>query len=475
MDKDLLILNNKIELALENVISWFPHIGGMAAAVDLRLDERVATASITPTGKILISPKFVAELGQAGLTFVLAHELYHALYRAAERIKQTSPMQHRFANMAHDCLINEMLRKVYAVHGEEELIPKGTLFWEQFKAQYQPWMDRQWKPVTEYSFEELVQELVYLDKNSNQKQGEKSCQSDLPEILTSEQERQMFPEMSEETQEALEKSFSEKVGETRKFFPEIEKQKPSESNKKADGTKLQQKAKEKPENEASDLLSNLKQEEFRTQMRQMVKGMGRSGSNVSGMRIKAADTKYPLELEDALQSMEDEYAFRKRTYYKMSRRDSGNSGLIFKGSQKENDITLNIIIDTGGSMYLEDLFSKLLGIIESLALSKNIESARILQCDTAVTSDETIAMSELHNYQVRGGGGSDLSPAMLKLAKDPSVKSVIILTDGFIYYPDASQIPYNVWWGLTMESGSLFEVPFQAPYGRKLNLTKYLN
>ena len=466
-------LKQKIEMAQKNVISWFPHVTGIAAAVDLRFDERVPTAAITPTGKVLISPKFAAELDQPGLTFTLAHEYYHALYRSAERIQQTSPDRHRLANIAHDCLINEMLRKVYAAHGEQELIPEGTPFWEHFKEQYQPWMDRKWKPVMEYSFEELVLELDYLDKNSNKKTKGKSPQPDFPEILTPEQERQLFPDMSRETQESLEKSFNEKIDEIeKKFFPDTKKQKPSSHQQET--VEKPKKAKTgKPGKESNEPLNNMQKESFRTQMRQMLMGM--AGSNVSAMQIKASESKYPLELEEALQSMEDEYAFRKRTYYRMNRRDDGKSGFILKGSQKENDITLNIIVDTSGSMYFGDLFSKLFGIIESLCLSKNIENARILQCDTGVTSDETIAMSELHNYQIKGGGGSDMSPAMLKLAKDPSVKSVIILTDGYISYPDASQIPYNVWWGLTSAYGNYDDLLFKAPYGRKLNLTKYLS
>ncbi len=99
-----------------------------------------------------------------------------------------------------------------------------------------------------------------------------------------------------------------------------------------------------------------------------------------------------------MQSVEDEFQDYKHTYFRVNRRDDGKSGLIFKGTQKENDNTLNIIIDTSGSMYCVDLFSKLFGIIESLCLSKNIETARIQQCDTGVTSDDL-------RYPIMFGGG----------------------------------------------------------------------
>ena len=54
-----------------------------------------------------------------------------------------------------------------------------------------------------------------------------------------------------------------------------------------------------------------------------------------------------------------------------------------------------------------------------------------------------LAPAELSRWRVTGYGGSDLTPAMLRLAEDPEVGAAIVLTDGEIDYPEHA-LPYNV-------------------------------
>jgi predicted metal-dependent peptidase len=86
---------------------------------------------------------------------------------------------------------------------------------------------------------------------------------------------------------------------------------------------------------------------------------------------------------------------------------------------------------------------------------------RLLQCDVSVTSDELLAPSELSEYTVTGYGGSDLTPAMERLAADAQVRAAAIITDGDIQYP-ADPMPYAVLWVLP-PGGS---AAFHPPYGR---------
>ncbi len=72
---------------------------------------------------------------------------------------------------------------------------------------------------------------------------------------------------------------------------------------------------------------------------------------------------------------------------------------------------LNVILDTSGSMTDEIPFA--LGAIADFCEATGIDEIRVIQCDTAVTSDELLSASELAEYEVRGYGGSDLSPALL--------------------------------------------------------------
>ena len=62
-----------------------------------------------------------------------------------------------------------------------------------------------------------------------------------------------------------------------------------------------------------------------------------------------------------------------------------------------------------------------------------------------------------------GGGGSDLRPGFERLAGDPNVDAVIVITDGMIKYPKAP-MPYAVLWTLVGDYEQ-----FMPPYGHVIN------
>lgn len=115
---------------------------------------------------------------------------------------------------------------------------------------------------------------------------------------------------------------------------------------------------------------------------------------------------------------------------------------------------MHIVLDTSGSM-VEDLAGAL-GAIGSFCEANNVEDVHILQCDESVTVDEWVAASDLESYEIKGFGGSDMSPAMNLLAEDGSVEAAIVITDGFIYYPD-DPVPYDVLWAIVSDWYSDFE------------------
>ncbi len=88
-----------------------------------------------------------------------------------------------------------------------------------------------------------------------------------------------------------------------------------------------------------------------------------------------------------------------------------------------------------------------LGAIADFCDAAGVDQIRIIQCDTTVTSDETVSSEELTTFAVSGFGGSDLSPAMLMLAEDPQVTATVVVTDGEIAFP-ADPMPYGVLWVL---------------------------
>jgi len=107
-------------------------------------------------------------------------------------------------------------------------------------------------------------------------------------------------------------------------------------------------------------------------------------------------------------------------------------------------------------------FSRILGTIASFCESVNVSQVHILQCDAEVTKDELIEVEALRSFPLAGFGGSDLSPGMRRLALDPEVEAVIVITDGYIAYPEEA-MPYAVLWAVTQPY-------FQPLYGKVLRI-----
>jgi predicted metal-dependent peptidase len=151
-----------------------------------------------------------------------------------------------------------------------------------------------------------------------------------------------------------------------------------------------------------------------------------------------------------------------RSFARSSRRQGERSDLVLAGRKREG-WTLNLVLDTSGSMTSE--LARVLGVIKSFCESTGIATVRILQCDDSLQADAMVSIERLAQFHILGGSNSDLSPALLKLARDPEVDAVIAITDGAVDYP-ADPLPYNVLWAIT---GG---VPpgFRPSYGRILQI-----
>jgi predicted metal-dependent peptidase len=114
---------------------------------------------------------------------------------------------------------------------------------------------------------------------------------------------------------------------------------------------------------------------------------------------------------------------------------------------------------------MTDEIAHALGSIMAFGHGANIESVRIVQCDTGVTTDEVVAIDELATYRVAGFGGSDMTPAMEHLAADPDTTAVVVITDGGICYP-SEPMPYYVLW---VVYSSLWEGGFSPGYGQVIH------
>lgn len=124
---------------------------------------------------------------------------------------------------------------------------------------------------------------------------------------------------------------------------------------------------------------------------------------------------------------------------------------------------MHIVLDTSGSM-INDL-SLALGVVGAFCEANGVGEVHLLQCDVDVTVDEWIAPEELDHYEIKGFGGSDMSPAMNRLAEDSTVETAIVITDGFIVYP-ADPLPYQVLWAVL----DIWDYEFDPPYGTAVQI-----
>jgi predicted metal-dependent peptidase len=159
-----------------------------------------------------------------------------------------------------------------------------------------------------------------------------------------------------------------------------------------------------------------------------------------------------------LQRWLDSVAPGPRTFYRPSRRGADRTDLVLPGRKREGWI-LNIVLDTSGSM--ADVIPRALGAIADFGEAVGVDQLRLVQCDTAVTSDRFLMPGEVGRHQITGYGGSDMSPAMRHLADDPRVEAVVVLTDGDIEYP-REPMPYDVLWVLSADGEPSFEPPYGA-------------
>lgn len=393
-------LLRRVEAALRRVSVPLPHFAGLIHAVRLELDDRVPTAGIFASGRMVLNPEFLGTLREDELLFVLAHELFHLALRTHDRARGSDPSAF---NVAHDYIINDMLR----VELGFERVPAGGL-------------DRPGARLL--SAEEILQELrddpstMSLRPRPGNGQGtgdgQRGTLSGLAgDVLTDAQERDWFPEESESDRQARTGALREQVGKALGL------------NAMMDALKAAQRGK-------------------------------LAGSN--HQQVAALRGLYRTPWETALQRWLESVATGPRTFYRPSRRGAERIDLVLPGRKREGWI-LNIVLDTSGSM--TDTIPRALGAIADFCEAVSVDQIRLVQCDTAVTSDQLLSPGELARYAISGYGGSDLSPALRHLAEDPRVEAVVVLTDGEIDYPP-EEMPFAVLWVLPASAPG-----FQPNYG----------
>jgi predicted metal-dependent peptidase len=421
-------MQRRLEHGLRMVTVPFPHFSGLARTVRIVLDSRIPTVGVFASGRLAVNPQFVRQLRDNELLFVLAHEIFHLALRTHDRSMGSDPLKF---NHAHDYIINDILRNELGV----QQIPAGGL---------------DWPGARQMSAEEI---LLKMDQNPSHVQrgpdvwkradaapagsttkasrgerghgrGSRPDQSTegagdpQGDVLGSQLEREWYPDQSVSEQQARMEAVKETAGKALSLGRAMEAVKGSGRGKDAGA--------------ASQLLTALR-------------GLYRT----------------PWEM--ALQRWLESVAPGPRTFVRSSRRGAERTDVVLPGRRREGWI-LNVVLDTSGSM--TDELPRALGAIADFCDAAAVDQIRLVQCDTAVTSDRFLTPDELSRHEITGYGGSDLSPALHHLAEDARVEAVIVLTDGDISYPQ-EPMPYSVLWVLPALGASGFDPPYGAVIAMK--------
>jgi predicted metal-dependent peptidase len=378
-----------------------PHLAGLAAATRVALDERIPTMGVFASGRLLANPQFVRRLKENELVFVLAHELLHLALRTHDRAKGADRLQF---NYAHDYIINDILRtELGFAH-----IPAGGLDMPGARAR---------------SAEEILLEMRRNEAPTKTRVFEGESTST----------RRMFAgkETGDEAGDVLDERHE------RELFP----------------------------GEAVDQTTHAeKMRELAAKALGLAAAMGRlrglRGTDPGATRqvVSALRDVYRPPWELALQRWLESVAPGERTFARPARRSATQADVVLPGRRREGWI-LNVVLDTSGSMTAE--IPRALGAIAGFCDAVAVDQVRLLQCDADLTADETLSPPEFGSREIAGYGGSDLSPAMLRLADEPHVRAAVVITDGDIAYPP-EPMPYNVLWVLPARDAARFT----PPYGR---------
>ena len=421
-----------VSRALTLVRVGLPHLSGLAQAVRVAADARVPTAGVFASGRLLINPAWFAELSDPERAFVVGHELLHLALSSHQRSIGTDAA--RF-NHAHDLIINDILEQELGMpppgggvrlpgarHQSVESLmlsaglPPGEPFGRHGFARTER------KAASTSVGAALTAALQAAGAAADALDARPS------DLLPDELEHEWFAH--EDPQQRLEACESIALEAAHAVATRLVQQ--------TTGEVVDAMARHAPQTDRD----------------------WHPGPRSAYVDALVSSYRPPWEL--AVHRWIDTVSEPTRTYTRASRRGADRTDVCLPGRTREGR-TLSIILDTSGSMTGE--IAHALGAIMTFGRATQIQTVRLVQCDSAVTADDVVDIDRLVSYKIAGYGGSDMSPAMHHLADDPDVTAVVVITDGEIHYPEVP-MPYDILWVVyPRRFAGLLSDDFDPPYG----------
>lgn len=422
-----------VRQALRLVCVGLPHLSGLAHTVRIAQDARVATAGVFSSGRMLINPHWFSQLSAPERAFVIAHELLHLALGSHQRGVGTDA--DRF-NLAHDLVINDILEQELGMPppGGGVRLPGARhrsvehLMMSEDLPEGQPFGREGYRPGSQGQVTTSVGAALTAALGAP---GAETGDFEVSEADHETEPADLLPDHLE-----------------RSWFPHEDEHQRSEACETI--------AREAAHAVATQLVHRTTGQALDESVRLALgTGPGQVSRGESAY-VDALISAYRPPWELAVHRWIDTVSEPRRTYSRASRRAGDRTDVCLPGRTRDGR-TLSLILDTSGSM--TDDIAHALGAIMTFGRGAQIPTVRLVQCDTEVTADDIVDIENLSSYEISGFGGSDMTPAMHHLARDPDVEAVIVITDGHIVFPDES-MPYDVLWVVYPDLFSDFDPPY---------------
>jgi hypothetical protein len=423
-DVEMKRLHSKLMQAVRLCCFSLPHLSGLSQQVKWILDDRVRTAGVTASGRVLFNPIFLDQLELMELAFVVAHELYHLILQSHWRRGDCDPA---LINRAHDLIINDILGDSLGMqppagglycpgakkHSLESLV--CSMLREPWFAEGTEWK-RQVPPHVPQKRTEAEEETGTLRKlladagvmeNDGSKSTKRSSEISQPsreakvpksdkqlrlDVINKAQELALFPDESQDELICAAHRIRELVVDSIALQPIMQRwdgEPAAYRWERKDRATLQ-----------VDLLRRF----------------------------------YETPWERSIQVWLDSHIPSARTYTRASRRLGVRTDVALPGRASQSTI-VNVLLDTSGSMW--GYLPGLLGGLQSFCDAAGVQFLRVAQCDVELIHDEVISVDELSRYTVEGFCGwegesirpksrpSEPTPVPATAPLDSSLKNVV--------------------------------------------------